>query len=1339
MGTRCGSTVSLEAGTTIMFPALPAYDLRHGVTYEVFVSPSQLTSLKTNAVFALARGYKTTFQFCLGIFTSAAGESNVVLVINSGNPSSPTTLQGPVIPLNKWSHLAMTCHPGWPDWTYILYVNGEPTSFSTPAIYPPPAQPLVLGLGNFSSGLPNGEAGAVGGYAQLRVWNRVRTQAEIQSFMYADPSAQVHFPRELVGWWPLDGTTSFPSVVPSAPTGVSGGGHTDTIGGPLGYLFGGVAGSPCMTAVPARDTGRQIRNGRWNHVAAVYRATGALNMNAVPPTPTALDYAWCSRSESLGLSAGGSLEAWIAPLSQSSLQIIMSQWGSTADDQAYWWGINSLGQLGFTVNYTLEDGTSGPVNLLSPQSVCDGLPHHVVATWAILQTTADSGITTTTATASIYIDGVAAASSTPVTGTTITTASSTAAFCIGLGALGPTPDVQDDPTQNWYYTGQITGARVWSQALTADQVAEARQLGRAFDSEPGVLAAWWFDEGTGPAAGDSVGENNLTLSDSTMWTDVNWFPTTTLYIDGQLVDAIAGTDSGYPSPVPQFPIGGCAIAGGARSGAFDGGLAEIRVWNVARSADQLRDGMYRSVPPGDPSLVAYWPLNGNFNDATGLGNNGEGSHLPSFSDSGAPIAADGPEVLNPWTGPVTTFQQSLASTPAVVEYGDVNQDGDGLLQGILRRAYVWVPPSHSGLPLMDTSYGAGNLAMVYLGQVQTNPTLTGFIEGAPPVPSENLSRPLYDSSYGYNAYADASTVSLVQPSTTSFNFSSQSSMANTSSVEVGAGLVSEVDLKVLGITLFKGDFKIGYKHKRSQQSGTQAGYTAMSSWTRTVTETMGLRGAWEQREALTKDYLNPSIGRRYQPSNVGYALVESLTADLYSLQMRGSGVMVGLSVVPDPEIPPDKNIMIFPINPLYVKNGTLDGKVGLVNDPDYPDADSNRGSYFKPVEAYALKQRIGQDVQRARAYYDQLSAETLGTSREELQSGPASEDDFDAGSSGPPFSSPSASGLVNTYVWSAYGGLHAEQEQFTSQHSRVFTGLSSANTMDGIAMDGKAVARMFGLLMGAYHSVDFLAGTSATLQVSKGETDTTGFGLNVSVAGEPVLQAYVQGAGDPTDPTKDPYSNGPAPGKVDSYRFMAFYLPSDGDNGTAFRDDVIDPNWLQHSSDPNAIALRGVNFDHCEPWRILYRVTYVSRVPPQFNTNPSQSVGAAPVQIIATEDNLLLVDLVQQNLGGSPPTRENVGAALQTVLTSTDVHAATLCGVIPWWAGFLSAAADRSSAQAASLAQIQLNTYSYLMSGYGSGLLPIRAASSSGTPRGGRRRARAPLHRATATPRVRQA
>ncbi len=71
-----------------------------------------------------------------------------------------------------------------------------------------------------------------------------------------------------------------------------------------------------------------------------------------------------------------------------------------------------------------------------------------------------------------------------------------------------------------------------------------------------------------------------------------------------------------------------------------------------------------------------------------------------------------------------------------------------------------------------------------------------------------------------------------------------------------------------------------------------------------------------------------------------------------------------------------------------------------------------------------------------------------------------------------------------------------------------------------------------------------------------------------------------------------------APGKVDAYRWLTFYLSPRPDNYDAFYNQVVDPIWLAQSNDPAAVALRQARQDGKRPaaWRVLHRVTYVSRV-----------------------------------------------------------------------------------------------------------------------------------------------
>jgi hypothetical protein len=71
-----------------------------------------------------------------------------------------------------------------------------------------------------------------------------------------------------------------------------------------------------------------------------------------------------------------------------------------------------------------------------------------------------------------------------------------------------------------------------------------------------------------------------------------------------------------------------------------------------------------------------------------------------------------------------------------------------------------------------------------------------------------------------------------------------------------------------------------------------------------------------------------------------------------------------------------------------------------------------------------------------------------------------------------------------------------------------------------------------------------------------------------------------------------------APGKVDAYRWLTFYLAPRTSNYDAFFNQVVDPIWLAQSDEPAAAALRQAKQAGKRPaaWRVLHRVTYVSRV-----------------------------------------------------------------------------------------------------------------------------------------------
>ncbi|MEU1125678.1 hypothetical protein ABZ371_19455 [Streptomyces sp. NPDC005899] len=91
------------------------------------------------------------------------------------------------------------------------------------------------------------------------------------------------------------------------------------------------------------------------------------------------------------------------------------------------------------------------------------------------------------------------------------------------------------------------------------------------------------------------------------------------------------------------------------------------------------------------------------------------------------------------------------------------------------------------------------------------------------------------------------------------------------------------------------------------------------------------------------------------------------------------------------------------------------------------------------------------------------------------------------------------------------------------------------------------------------------------------------------------------------------------PGKVDAYRFLTFYLGETSANFDDFYHKVVDPTWLQGSNAPDAAALRQTRQSSAKPpcWRILHRVTYISRV-----LAPVPPPGAPPLEKAMRTENI---------------------------------------------------------------------------------------------------------------------
>ncbi|MFG2298548.1 LamG-like jellyroll fold domain-containing protein [Streptomyces sp. NPDC048603] len=788
------------------------------------------------------------------------------------------------------------------------------------------------------------------------------------------------------------------------------------------------------------------------------------------------------------------------------------------------------------------------------------------------------------------------------------------------------------------FTGVISEVRIWNTARAAKEVGADIPVtdDRSWGGQPlrpeGLIAHWRFEEKLGNAAADSAGSHQVRLH------GVKWVKnpdprgsTFRLYVNGRatqntlLAAADAPAKGAYGAE--QFALGGRADATAQRE-RFVGVLEEVRVWRTARTEEQILDNIFGRLIGDAADLIAYYAFDDESTeaDATSIRDQGPraldltlsttAAARPSPLMSTAPISSDSPEVRPVFATGQPHYVRTIAATPAVGEYADLQRNRDGSTRGVLKRAYAFL---QDGAWNLITGYKLGDLKSEWVGQAQFDPQLMGYIEGAPPIPSENLVATRRLSSL---SYINATSVEFQQADQVVQTLSSGGE--STVDTSLAFQLANNADSSTLMIQAplgigvatplaqFKYDVRGGATLEFSNGWGHQTDVSEGVNTARSTT--VGLSGGWEPD--VEAHQIDATGGRRFMPVNTGYALVQSETADVFALRVEHSGAVVAYRMLPNPDIPRDWNLLPFALNPRYVKQGTLDGSVGFTDkgdkllDPSYKDAtDYGEYSYFKPKEAYALKRRITEDQQRRQAYYEGVSTEThdpdptAERARELLSRftgpvpgpGPDRKGQDEAGVY-------SRRDLVNTYVWSADGGFFAETTETTDVVTETTSGSYRFNGMGTVGMSGGFKA--FGVGIG--FQVDAALGGGISRTRSKAKESTRTFGLNVLVDTPGDMQKYDKD-GNPE------YKDGNAvevPGRVDAYRFMTFYLDSDKANFEDFYGKVVDKQWLE-GADPNAAALRQAQQSEAKPpcWRILHRVTFVSRKLP-----PVAPVGATKLE-----------------------------------------------------------------------------------------------------------------------------
>lgn len=1106
-------------------------------------------------------------------------------------------ITGAVLTLDTWNHVAVT----FDGTAYKVYVNGLLKHETAEFAGKQPVNTPIKNIGRVDNYF-NGRLD------EVRIWRRARTAPEIQADMNRRLSGNE---ADLVGYWHFeagakdysrsrnDGTLN--GQLTPAPSAL-----------PVYAFFAGVNGK----FVQSREI---IPAGDWSHLAAVFAQDYGLNFDGVS------GYLDGGKDDTLNINTDLTIEAFLQPDDLSQERGILTRGQSddgTEQNVPYALALDRSGHLLFS----FEDDEGNNHSFQSNASIQAGKPHRLAVTRK-RQTLnyRDQGRSKNYTFAwddiGLYLDqnspeffkytyddevkeAIEEAQKTSPDEAKI----NRLVGSYSASRLKPVDIGRSDQTlvigrtySTGFFKGNLSEVRIWNTSR------EAADVGKELNTKAEGLVSWWrFEEREGNKASDSAGQNHATINGNVKWAKDPDLARSRLILycndsDALLADNRNAAD--FRAAGNQFSLG--VLGNSPALEFFQGELEEVRIWKTARTPEQIQDSLFRRLNGELDSLIAYYTFDAEtqnqLTDQSLAGNHLTVEGAPLYILSTAPIGEDAPQVRSALAGVRTPFSGVIHSRPSVHEYGDLQYDNQGNLIGVFKRCYGLVKDNDWHL---ITGFKVGDLATEWIGQVQFAPQLIGYIEGAPPVPSENLTQPSVELIGDLDDYNEASLIALEEAQETTHAYAA--------SKEQGFGLEVEAALK-FG---FKSKSEAGLGFITSVEEskvlfGLRARFEAMWSWmeeanvgvTRATgkTTSLELRGRYTTPEETTPE--REPFGRRFVPDNVGLALVQSETADVFALRLRHNNALISFQMRPNPDIPKDWNIISFPVNPRYIKQGTLDGKMGPLPDVDYPNAltYSNDSSYFKPVEAYALKNRLQREATELETYFTQFAAADKGRlayfpseSALELTEVSALKEKF-------------RRNLVNSYVWTVDGGFFAETQQTMDVQLTTYGGSYEFKGMGGIDL---AIAFAISKVAAVFELNAMFVGQHQ-LNVRKSQESKTAFQMSLNLD-KVERDIYKR---DPNDrrvvliDNSDPKRPRPIkhPYKVDAYRFMTFYLEPNSDHFDLFFNRVVDPIWLAQSDDPAAVALREARDEGKKPacWRIMHRVTYISRVlPPLDNSAP---------------------------------------------------------------------------------------------------------------------------------------
>jgi subtilisin-like proprotein convertase family protein len=181
------------ANDYVTVPDNSVFNASAGGTVEAWVYPQG----QTTTHMLISRG-TTGFQFFWGIRASIGNKQ----AVNIGAGPQLQNSDGVAIPLNQWSHVAMTWVQSGGNYTCTFYVNGQQSGTPQTSATTWNSVSGTLRIGGWHGGTANNWNGKLD---EVKFWNLPKSRDEIRQSMFCSPRGFSAGVTGLVGAWNFDG------------------------------------------------------------------------------------------------------------------------------------------------------------------------------------------------------------------------------------------------------------------------------------------------------------------------------------------------------------------------------------------------------------------------------------------------------------------------------------------------------------------------------------------------------------------------------------------------------------------------------------------------------------------------------------------------------------------------------------------------------------------------------------------------------------------------------------------------------------------------------------------------------------------------------------------------------------------------------------------------------------------------------------------------------------------------------------------------------------------------------------------------------------------------------